>query len=91
MVACSKTRHFLMKGFFGHQACVRIMQRTTTTPPAIAARLEGLARMGLLIKAASRYSRHYFRAHVLSVPSARKNGCGLAGRTFLNRPGAFDE
>ncbi|MCA9500539.1 MAG: hypothetical protein KC588_15205, partial [Nitrospira sp.] len=27
--------------------------------------------------------------HVLSVRSARKNGCGLAGRTFLNRPGAL--
>jgi hypothetical protein len=41
----------------------------------------------------------FSRAHVLSVRSVRKNGCGLAGRTlredsghaFLNRPGAFDE
>jgi hypothetical protein len=41
----------------------------------------------------------FSRAHVLSVRSARKNGCSLAGRTlrkdsghaFLNRPGAFDK
>ncbi len=26
------------------------------------------------------------RAHVLDVRSARQNGCGLAGRTFLNIP-----
>ena len=32
----------------------------------------------------------FFRAHVLPVRSARKNSCGLAGRTFLNRPEASD-
>jgi hypothetical protein len=26
------------------------------------------------------------RAHVFHVRSARQNGCGLAGRTFLNIP-----
>jgi len=26
------------------------------------------------------------RAHVLKVRSARQNGCGFAGRTFLNIP-----
>lgn len=29
-----------------------------------------------------------FRAHVPDVRSARKTGCGLAGRTFFNRPEA---
>jgi hypothetical protein len=42
-------------------------------------------------------SSPFFRAHVLSVHSARKNGCGhpferpqgRSGRTFLNRPGTL--
>jgi hypothetical protein len=31
----------------------------------------------------------FSRAHVLCVRSARKNGCGLAGQTFLNQPGTL--
>ncbi len=31
------------------------------------------------------------RAHVLRVRSARQNGCGLAGRTFLNIPPPTDD
>ena len=42
--------------------------------------------MGLLKKAASGVLSPFIRAHVLRVRSARKNGCGLAGRTFLNDP-----
>jgi hypothetical protein len=43
---------------------------------------------GLLKKAASGVLAIFFRAHVLEVRSARKNACGLAGQTFLNRPEA---
>ena len=32
----------------------------------------------------------FCRAHVMPVRSVRQNDCGLAGRTFLNRPTAFD-
>ena len=46
---------------------------------------------GSVEKSRQRRSRHFSVLTYYAIRSARKNGCGLAGRTFLNRPGAFDE